>query len=146
MSRKFNLAFNLFDVVVGGIASLLAIVLLLINNFAFSNNVLLDDKVAFVYYNSMKLDEHTVYFKDLKDDEVKEIILLKENNTLLNADIKILESKEEGIKVDEEESPQKICSKQGWVSRVDTPVVCLPNSVYVIIMDINEVDFDITLE
>ena len=72
--------------------------------------------------------------------------MLKEYYPLLNADMKILVSKEEGIKVDEEESPQKICSKQGWVSRVDTPVVCLPNSVYVIIMDINEVDFDITLE
>ena len=146
MSRKFNLRFNVFDVVVGGVASLLAIVLLLFNNFAFSNNVLLDDKVAFVYYNSIKLDEHTVYFKDLKDDEVKEIVLLKEDYPLLNADMTILVSKEEGIKVEEEESPQKICSKQGWVNRVDTPVVCLPNSVYVIIMDINEVDFDITLE
>jgi hypothetical protein len=146
MFRKFNLRFNVFDVVVGGVATLLAVVLLLVNNFAFSNNVLLDDKVAFVYYNSIKLDEHTVYFKDLKNDEVKEIILLKDDYPLLNADMTILVSKEEGIKVEEEESPQKICSKQGWVNRVDTPVVCLPNSVYVIIMDINEVDFDITLE
>ena len=70
MFRKFNLRFNVFDVVVGGVATLLAVVLLLVNNFAFSNNVLLDDKVAFVYYNSIKLDEHTVYFKDLKNDEV----------------------------------------------------------------------------
>ena len=84
--------------------------------------------------------------EDLKNDEVKEIILLKDDYPLLNADMTILVSKEEGIKVEEEESPQKICSKQGWVNRVDTPVVCLPNSVYVIIMDINEVDFDITLE
>ena len=82
----------------------------------------------------------------LLDDEIKEIILLKEDYPLLNADMTILVSKSEGIKVEEEESPQKICSKQGWVNRVDVPVVCLPNSVYVIIMDVNEVDFDISLE
>ena len=146
MFRRFTLNFNLFDVVVGVISIVLAAILLLVNNFAFSNKVLLDDKVAFVYYDSNKLDEHTIYFKDLKDDEIKEIILLKEDFPLLNADMTILVSKSEGIKVEEEESPQKICSKQGWVNRVDVPVVCLPNSVYVIIMDVNEVDFDITLE
>ena len=146
MSSKFELKFNMFDVVVGVISVLLAVLLIFVNNFAFSNKVLLEDKVAFVYYNSIKLDEHTVYFKDLKENEVKEIILLKEDYPLLNADMTILVSKNEGIKVEEEESPQKICSKQGWVKRVDVPVVCLPNSVYVIIMDINEIDFDITLE
>ena len=58
----------------------------------------------------------------------------------------ILIPKEKGIKVEEEKSPQKICSKQGWVSRVDVPVVCLPNSVYVIISDVNQVDIDIGLQ
>lgn len=146
MSKSFILKFNIFDVVVGIVSVVIAGILLLVNNFAFSNKVLLDDKVAFIYYDSNKLDEHTIYFKDLKDDEVKEIILLKEDYPLLNADMTILVSKSEGIKVEEEESPQKICSKQGWVNRVDVPVVCLPNSVYVIIMDVNEVDFDISLE
>ena len=146
MFRKFGLSFNLFDVIVGIVSVILAGILLLVNNFTFSNKVLLDDKVAFIYYNSTKLDEYTIYFKDLQDDEIKEVILLKEDYPLLNADMTILVSKNEGIKVEEEESPQKICSKQGWVNRVDVPVVCLPNSVYVIIMDINEVDFDISLE
>ena len=146
MSSKFGLKFSGFDVVIGFISVVLALLLLLINNIAFSNKVLLDDKVAFVYYNSIKLDEHTVYFKDLKDDEVVKITLLKDEYPLLNDDMTILISKNEGIKVEEEESPQKICSKQGWVKRVDVPVVCLPNSVYVIIEDVNKVDFDITLE
>lgn len=146
MSKSFILKFNIFDVVVGIVSVVIAGILLLVNNFAFSNKVLLDDKVAFIYYDSNKLDEHTIYFKDLKDDEIKEIILLKKDYPLLNADMTILVSKSEGIKVEEEESPQKICSKQGWVNRVDVPVVCLPNSVYVIIMDVNEVDFDISLE
>ena len=146
MSSKFGLKFSGFDVVIGVISVVLALLLLLINNIAFSNKVLLDDKVAFVYYNSIKLDEHTVYFKDLKDDEVVKITLLKDEYPLLNDDMTILISKEKGIKVEEEKSPQKICSKQGWVKRVDVPVVCLPNSVYVIIEDVNKVDFDITLE
>lgn len=146
MSKKFNLKFNVFDVIVGSVSTFLALVLLLINNFAFSNKVSLDDKVAFIYYNSMKLENNTIYFKELKDDEVKEIVLLKKDYPLLNADMTILVSKKDGIKVEEEKSPQKICSKQGWVNRVDVPVVCLPNSVYVIIMDINDVDIGLTLE
>lgn len=144
MNRKFELKFNLFDVVVGVLSVILALSLLLINNFVFSNNVDLDDKVAFIYVNSIK--EKEIYFRDLEDNEVKEITLLKNDYPSLIADMVILVSKNEGIKVEEEESPQKICSKQGWVNRVDVPVVCLPNSVYVIIMDVNEVDFDIGLE
>jgi hypothetical protein len=146
MSNKFNLKFNGFDVVIGVISIILALSLLLVNSFVFSNNVSLDDKVAFIYYNSIKLEDKTVYFKDLEDEEVKEVILLKEDYPLLNADMTILISKNEGVKVEEEESPQKICSKQGWVKRVDVPVVCLPNSVYVIIMDINDIDINIGLE
>ncbi len=146
MSNKFNLKFNVFDVVIGVVSIVLALSLLLVNSFVFSNNVSLDDKVAFIYYNSIKLEDKTVYFKDLEDEEVKEVILLKEDYPLLNADMTILISKNEGVKVEEEESPQKICSKQGWVKRVDVPVVCLPNSVYVIIMDINDIDINIGLE
>lgn len=144
MSRKFELKFNLFDVVIGIVSVVLALSLLLVNSFVFSNKVSLDDKVAFIYVESIK--EKEVYFKDLKDDEVVSITLLKEDYPSLIDDMVILVSREEGIKVEEEKSPQKICSKQGWVKRVDVPVVCLPNSVYVIIMDINEVDFDIGLE
>ena len=54
MSSKFGLKFSGFDVVIGVISVVLALLLLLINNIAFSNKVLLDDKVAFVYYNSIK--------------------------------------------------------------------------------------------
>lgn len=146
MSRKFTLKFNVFDVFVGIISIVLAIVLIIVNNYAFSNNIEINDKVVYVYYDSIKLEEHTVYFRDLKEDEEVSIFLEKDKYPLLNDDMTILVSKNEGIKVEEEKSPQKICSKQGWVSRVDVPVVCLPNSVYVIITDINDVDFDIGLE
>ena len=65
MSKKFVLKFNGFDVIVGIVSCFIACVLLLVNNFAFSNKVKLDDKVAFIYYNSNKLEDYTIYFKEL---------------------------------------------------------------------------------
>ena len=81
-----------------------------------------------------------------KDDEEVKIILEKNKYPLINDDMVIVVSKKNGVKVEEEKSPQKICSKQGWVNRVDTPVVCLPNSVYVVISDINDINIDIGLQ
>ena len=141
-NKKFPLKFNVFDVIVGVIAILLSVVLIVINNSMFSNNVEMENKVAYVYYDSSLV--RTVYLKDVED--VETVVLKKKDYPLLNDDMTILISKEKGIKVEEEKSPQKICSKQGWVSRVDVPVVCLPNSVYVIISDINQVDIDIGLQ
>ena len=140
---KFTLKFNLFDIIIGIISVGLALVLLVVNNIVFSTDKELDNKVAYIYYDSIEVEK--VYFKDIKTDEVK-VVLEKEKYPLLNADMVIVISKEKGIKVEEEKSPQKICSKQGWVSKPDMPVVCLPNSVYVIISDVNNVDFDIGLE
>ena len=86
--------------------------------------------------------------QDINLPEIYNIILNK-FETFRQENIETPETTNEAIeevKVEEEKSPQKICSKQGWVKRVDVPVVCLPNSVYVIIEDVNKVDFDITLE
>ena len=143
MSHKFSLKFNLFDLFVSIASVVIAIVLLIVSS---ADKINADDKVLFVYYNSTKLENHTIYFKDLDDDEEVKIILEKEIYPLLNADMTILVSKKNGVKVEEEESPQKICSKQGWVNRVDTPVVCLPNSVYVVISDINDINIEIGLQ
>ena len=126
-----------------GASIFLAIILLLVST---ADKISADDKVLFVYYNSYKLEEHTIYFKDLKDDEEVKIILEKDKYPLINDDMVIVVSKENGVKVEEEKSPQKICSKQGWVNRVDTPVVCLPNSVYVVISDINDINIEIGLQ
>lgn len=141
-NSKFTLKFNLFDIVIGSISIGLALILLIISNIVFSNNLELDSKVAYIYYDSTLVE--SIKFSDI--DEQETVVLKKEDYPLLNDDMVILISKEKGIKVEEEKSPQKICSKQGWVSKVDMPVVCLPNSVYVIISDINNVDFDIGLQ
>ena len=142
LPSKFTLKFNFYDIIIGMISVGLSVILLIVNSFIFSKDKDLDNKVAYIYYDSIEVEK--VYFKDIKDEI--EVILEKEKYPLLNADMVIVISKEKGVKVEEEKSPQKICSKQGWVSKPDMPVVCLPNSVYVIISDINNVDFDIGLE
>ena len=143
MLNKFSLKFNLFDIIVASVSVILAVILLIVST---ADKISDNDKVLFVYYNSFKLEEHTIYFKDLEDDEEVKIILEKEKYPLINDDMVIVVSKKNGVKVEEEKSPQKICSKQGWVNRVDTPVVCLPNSVYVVIADINDININIGLE
>lgn len=145
-SKKFSLKFNLFDIIVGSISVVLAVSLIIINTFIFTKNENMDDKVVFIYYDSDKLEEHAVYFKDLGENEEHEIYLEKEKYPLLLADMTILVSKKNGIKIDKEESPQNICSRQGWVNRTNVHLTCLPNYISVVIEDINEVDFDINLE
>lgn len=143
LNSKFTLKFNMFDIIIGSVAVGLAVILLVISNLVFSNNLELNNKVAYIYYDSNLVK--SIKFSEIDDNQVS-IILEKEEYPLLNDDMTILISKDKGIKVEEEKSPQKICSKQGWVSKVDMPVVCLPNSVYVIISDVNNVDFDIGLQ
>ena len=70
------------------------------------------------------------------------IIELKENDypTLLGD--MIIEIKSKKVRVSKEESPKNYCSKQGWVSSVATPIVCLPNSVVITIIGQNDSDLD----
>ena len=105
-SKKFPLKFNVFDVIVGIVAVLLSVVLIIVNNSVFSNNVDMDNKVAYIYYDSSLAK--TIYFKEIED--VETVVLKKEDYPLLNDDMTILISKEKGIKVEEEKSPHKICS------------------------------------
>ena len=70
------------------------------------------------------------------------VIELKENDypTLLGD--MIIEIKSKKVRVSKEESPKNYCSKQGWVSSVATPIVCLPNSVVITIIGQNDSDLD----
>ena len=70
------------------------------------------------------------------------VIELKENDypTLLGD--MIIEIKSKKVSVSKEESPKNYCSKQGWVSSVATPIVCLPNSVVITIIGQNDSDLD----
>lgn len=71
--------------------------------------------------------------KTLKLDE-------KDYPTLLGE--MIIEIKDSKVRVSKEESPKNYCSKQGWVSSVATPIVCLPNAVVITIIGENNSDID----
>lgn len=48
--------------------------------------------------------------------------------------------KDKKIKVDEENSPKHLCSKQGFISYSYETIVCLPNKILIKIEDQNEID------
>ena len=51
--------------------------------------------------------------------------------------IKTLDNK---IKVEEENSPLNLCSKQGWIENSYEVIVCLPNKIVIKIQDKEEID------
>lgn len=57
----------------------------------------------------------------------------------------VIEVANGAIRVKEEVSPLNYCSKQGWVSTTNTPIVCLPNSVMIIVHNQVASEEDITV-
>lgn len=58
----------------------------------------------------------------------------------------VIEVDQGAIRVKEEVSPLNYCSLQGWVSKTNTPIVCLPNRVIVEVEDVFDVnEEDITI-
>ena len=66
----------------------------------------------------------------VKNEEVLRIDLSEVDGT--NGKVHI-EVKDNQIRVTQENSPQHICSKQGFVSDPNVPIVCLPNDTVVTI-------------
>ena len=83
-----------------------------------------------------------IYSLDIEDEQ--EIILKKENYPNLLADV-VVEIKGERVRVKEEESPLNYCSIQGWVARSNHPIVCLPNSLLIVIEGKKQVDYDMVI-
>lgn len=81
----------------------------------FSNN---DDLIAIVSY-----DGNVVLEIDLNIDDVYEV-----DGYLGTVEIEVLNNK---IRVVDETSPLNICSKQGFVDDVITPIICLPNKIII---------------
>ena len=79
-------------------------------------------------------------FKYLLSED-RTIGLAKEDYNTLLGDM-VIEIKDNKVRVSKEESPKNYCSKQGWISSVATPIVCLPNAVVVTIIGINDSDLD----
>lgn len=54
-----------------------------------------------------------------------------------------IEVKDQKVRVEKENSPYHLCSIQGWVSDANTPIVCLPNNIVVVIETQDEADSDV---
>ena len=89
-----------------------------------------------------------------KEKGSKAIVYYKNEAVLtipLNTDIKTYEVNGENgvvsivagkgkIKVEEENSPLHLCSRQGWVDSSNQTIVCLPNKIVIKIIDDQELD------
>ncbi len=91
----------------------------------FGLNLFVDDNAttAHIYY-----DNKLVASLDLKQNDY--VVLTKEKYPELLDDLEV-EVKDGQVRISKETSPNNICSKQGWSSSTNKPLVCLPNKVYV---------------
>lgn len=87
------------------------------------------DKQALVYYQN-----ELILKIDLATSEKKEY-----NVKGYNGDVLII-SENGKIKVEEENSPLHLCSRQGWIKESYETVVCLPNKLVIKIDTIEDID------
>ena len=95
--------------------------------------------ILFPFFNIKNNDKALVYYKnelilsiDLNIDKTYEA-----NGK--NGTVKIV-VKDNKIKVDSENSPKHICSKQGYISKSYESIVCLPNEIVIKIKNKEEID------
>lgn len=89
-------------------------------------------------------------------DEKKQALVYYEDNLVLTIDLSlpieneykvigyngeiIIKTQKNKIKVEEENSPLHLCSKQGWIENSYEVIVCLPNKIVIKIEDQEEID------
>lgn len=93
-----------------------------------------NSKEALVYY-----DNNLVLTIDLNESEEKIYIV-----DGFNGEVKIIAGNGK-IKVDEEESPLHLCSKQGFIEESYESIVCLPNKIVIKISSKKKKDLDTIL-
>lgn len=101
----------------------LASLLLVVLNSAFKTS---DPLMVFVYVRNTLIDK-----LDLRVNQSK--TYLQSDYPVFKGDITI-EILDQKVRVEKETSPRKYCSIQGYVGEVARPVICLPNSFYIVIM------------
>lgn len=109
---------------------LIAITVLFVIAIIDKNN----SKEALVYY-----DNNLVLTIDLNESE--ENIYIVDG---FNGEVKIIAGNGK-IKVDEEESPLHLCSKQGFIEESYESIVCLPNKIVIKISSKKKKDLDTIL-
>ena len=93
----------------------------------------------FKVFNNEKSNEAQVYYEN---EVVLKIDLTKDSEYDVegyNGNIHIV-VKDNKIKVDEENSPKHLCSKQGFISSSNESIVCLPNKVVIKILSKDDID------
>ena len=90
------------------------------------------------YQNQDKTKEVVVSFKDQEiiRERLDQDHVYRVKGTLGPIDIEV---KDERVRVEKENSPNHLCSIQGWVSESNRPIVCLPNNI---VVEIQAEDFD----
>ncbi len=115
-----------WDTYMFSVLLILASLLLVVLNRAFATS---DPLMVFVYVENTLIDK-----LDIKVNQTK--TYLKADYPVFKGDITI-EISDEKVRVEKETSPLKYCSIQGFVDEVGRPVICLPNSFYIVIMGTN---------
>lgn len=88
-----------------------------------------NNKNALVYY-----EDELIMTIDLSLKEEQEYKVIGYNGEV------IIKTKDNKIKVEEENSPLHLCSKQGWLENSYEVIVCLPNKIIIKIEDKAEID------
>lgn len=83
-----------------------------------------------LFFSQNNISYASVY---VKEKEVLKIDLSKDKTYVVNGKLgKVhIEVKNRKVRVSQEKSPHHYCSKQGYVSNSNTPIVCLPNETVV---------------
>ena len=128
--KKIRLKPNFFDSIIIVLSLLLAIGSLIYVNVSFSlANSKSGDKIATIYYLDQKIKQ--VNLSKLTEKEIYEI--KKEDYANMISDMEVTFDPVEGIAVTYSNCSDHVCILKGYTSSANDPVVCLPNSVYVII-------------
>lgn len=103
--------------------------------------ILLIAGILFVSFE--KEDTNNMIAKVYYEDELKLTIDLNENKEYdvegYNGNVHIV-VEDKKIKVEEENSPKHLCSKQGFISSSYQTIVCLPNKIVIRVEDDNSID------
>ena len=95
-----------------------------------------------------------LFILNLQSTQGDNVVVYYENDVVLNASLEInntytvsgyngdvvIEVKDKKVRVNEENSPKHLCSKQGWISSSYESIICLPNKIVVKIEATSEID------
>ena len=122
---KELVSMNKNDIILIGIIIIVSIFILFLISVREDN----EKKIAVVYYQNEKIMTIDFMKKGINEYQVE-----GENGLI------ILETNNGKIRVKSENSPLHLCSKQGYISKSNEIIICLPNKIVIQIEDQNELD------